>query len=62
MKRRKPLSAESLTKGRRQIIEHYLQAGFEVSVAKSVPEALALLQEWPGIFVLLERKIPDAQH
>lgn len=55
-------AAGSSSRSRRQIIKRFRQAGFEVMVASDVLEALALLQERPGLLVLLRiEPMPGAE-
>lgn len=46
---------KGLSAKRRQFIRRYWQVGFEVTIAGDVLEALALMQQRPGLLVLLER-------
>jgi superfamily II DNA/RNA helicase len=49
------------SRSRRQIIKRFRQAGFEVMVASEVLEALTLLQQRPGLLVLLRiEPVPGA--
>lgn len=52
----RPAAAASSSEGCRQITRRLRQAGFEVRVAHDILEALALVQQQPGLLVLLRRR------
>lgn len=55
----RPAAAASSSEGCRQITRRLRQAGFEVRVAHDLLEALALVQQQPGLLVLLRRRVPQ---
>jgi DNA-binding response OmpR family regulator len=50
----------STTTIRRQLIEHLTQAGFAVTLAHRLREALATAQHTPGLLVILDLMDPEA--
>lgn len=54
MKQRPPRPAASTTAIRREIIEQLTQAGFTVTLAHRLREALARVQHTPGVLVILD--------
>jgi DNA-binding response OmpR family regulator len=60
MKQHAPQSAASTAAIRRDIIEHLTQAGFAVTLAPRLSEALATMQHTPGLLVILDLMDPEA--